>query len=188
LFSLNHALERLGFKSTIASDPQQIRDPDLLVLPGVGNFSAASRNLESLRERILELAEEGVSILGICLGMQLLFSESEEGEGQGLGLFQGKNIRLPDRLKVPHMGWNTVDIVGQNRILNDVENKSYVYFVHSYYPVPLEREIVVAETTYGVTFPSVVERENIYGTQFHPEKSGESGLRILRNLLRIIRR
>jgi glutamine amidotransferase len=165
-----------------------VGDADLLVLPGVGNFFAAARNMESQRERILELAEDGISILGICLGMQLLFPESDEGEGQGLSLFQGRNVRLPRYLKVPHMGWNTLDIVGESRILKGIENKSHFYFVHSYHPVPLSKKITVAETTYGVTFPSVVEKENICGTQFHPEKSGEQGMRMLRNLLEVVRR
>ena len=178
----------MGFEAAIGSSASQLRDADAVLLPGVGNFSAASRNLASLREEILDKIKTGTPVLGICLGMQLLYSESEEGEGMGLETFQGKNIRLPDSVKVPHMGWNTLNVLKQEALLEDIENGSYVYFVHSYFPVPTDRETVAAETTYGVTFPSVVQETNVHGTQFHPEKSGECGSKILANLLEIVRR
>ena len=120
--------------------------------------------------------------------MQLFFPESEEGEGEGLALFQGKNVQLPNFVKVPHMGWNTLRIIRQNELLEDVQDESYVYFVHSCYPVPIDKDIICAETTYGTTFASAIAKQNIYGTQFHPEKSDKSGLRILKNFVKIVKR
>jgi len=166
----------------------QLENADAVVLPGVGNFSAGSKNIEPFKEKILELSAEGLPILGVCLGMQLFFPESEEGEGKGLALFEGKNVWLPSSVKVPHMGWNTLHIIRQNKLLEGIQEEAYFYFVHSCYPVPANKNIVCAETAYGVTFASVVAKQNIYGTQFHPEKSGESGLRILRNFIAIVKR
>jgi len=188
IFSLRIALEEAGFDVTVGSSPLHLRNTDIIVLPGVGNFSAASGKLAPLREEILTQVKGGTPIFGICLGMQIFFHESEEGEGRGLALFQGKNIRLPSFVKVPHMGWNTLSIVRQSTLLEDIKNESCVYFVHSCYPVPTEHDITVAETTYGVVFPSVTERRNVYGTQFHPEKSSESGLKILTNLRKATQR
>ncbi len=120
--------------------------------------------------------------------MQLLFTESIEGEGKGLSLLEGKVVSLPSSVKVPHMGWNTLRIVKRHKLLDGVTQESFVYFVHSYYPVVMNKEIIVAETTYGVVFPSIVAERNVYGMQFHPEKSGETGMRILKNLLKIVKR
>jgi len=185
---LKRALEKVGFNSVIESSPSQLKDADAIVLPGVGNFSAALKNLEPLKEEIHELVRGGIPVLGICLGMQLFFPESEEGEGTGLALFQGKNVLLPSFVKVPHMGWNTLRIVKKNELLEDIQNESYVYFVHSCYPVPIDKNIICAETTYGITFASAISKQNIYGTQFHPEKSSDSGFKILRNFIRIVER
>ena len=165
-----------------------LKHADAIVLPGVGNYSAGSKNLESFKEKILELIRDGLPVLGVCLGMQLFFPESEEGEGKGLALLKGKNVWLPCSVKVPHIGWNTLHIIRQNKLLEGLQDESYFYFIHSCYPVPIDRGIICAETTYGVTFASVVAKQNIYGTQFHPEKSGESGLRILRNFIGIVER
>jgi glutamine amidotransferase len=188
LFSLRCALDKVGFDSVIRTSPLQLKDADLVVLPGVGSFPAASRNLSSLRDEILTQVRDGMPLLGICLGMQLLFCKSEEGEGRGLELLQGKNERLPGSVKVPQMGWNTLEILRPSRILENIEDGSYMYFVHSYHSVPLDNDVIVAETTYGTAFPSAVEKQNVYGTQFHPEKSGQSGLKILSNLFEITRR
>lgn len=185
---MKHALEKVGFNSTIGSSQAQLKNADAIVLPGVGNFSAALKNLGYLKEEIHELIRSGIPVLGICLGMQLFFSESEEGEGTGLALFQGKNVQLPSFVKVPHMGWNTLRIIRQNELLEDIPNESYVYFVHSCYPVPMDKDIICAETTYGTTFASAIEKQNVYGTQFHPEKSDELGLKILKNFVRITKR
>lgn len=157
-------------------------------MPGVGSFSAASQNLEPFKSKIIELAEGCVPLLGVCLGMQLIFAESEEGKGSGLSLFPGRVVRLPSSVKIPHMGWNTLHVVRQNELLDDVREESFVYFVHSYYSVPLNQEVIVAETTYEVTFASVIAEHDVYGTQFHPEKSGETGLTLLRNFAKIAKR
>jgi len=185
---LKHALEKVGFNSIIGSSSLQLKDADAIVLPGVGNFSAALKNLGYLKEEISERVRSGIPVLGICLGMQLFFPESEEGEGIGLALFQGKNVQLPSFVKVPHMGWNTLCIVRQNELLEDIQNESYFYFVHSCYPVPMDKNIICAETTYGVTFVSAIAKQNVYGTQFHPEKSDAVGLRFLENFVRIVER
>ena len=185
---MKHALEKVGFNSTTKSSPSRLKEADAIVLPGVGNFSAALKNLEPLKEEICDIAKDGIPVLGICLGMQLFFPESEEGEGEGLAFFQGKSVQLPSSVKVPHMGWNTLHIVKQNELLEGVQDESYVYFVHSLYPVPMDKDIICAETTYGTTFASAIVKPNIYGTQFHPEKSDKLGLRILKNFFEITKR
>jgi glutamine amidotransferase len=188
LLSLKCALEKVGLSTTIGLSTRQIRKADAIALPGVGNFSAAAAKLDAVKEELVDAVERGTPVFGICLGLQLFFPESEEGTGKGLALFRGKNVRLPSSVKVPHMGWNTLRIVKQNEILDDVEDEAYVYFVHSLYPVPVDKEIVCAETDYGATFTSAIAAKNVYGTQFHPEKSGNIGLRILRNFAKIVTR
>ncbi|MCW3997313.1 MAG: imidazole glycerol phosphate synthase subunit HisH [Candidatus Bathyarchaeota archaeon] len=188
LFSLKNALETVGLGVKISNSFEQLKTLAAVALPGVGNFSAAIRKLDSVQEFINTIIENGTPILGICLGMQLFFQRSDEGPGQGLGIFRGKNVRLPSFVKVPHMGWNTLNIVTQNEILDNIENQSFVYFVHSHYPVPVDKKIIAAETEYGETFTSMLAYKNIFGTQFHPEKSGDIGLEILRNFARIVKR
>ena len=188
LFSLKNALEIVGLNVKISKSFEELKKVDAVALPGVGNFSAAVRKLESAKEFIHAVIRNGIPVLGICLGMQLFFQRSDEGPGLGLGIFKGKNIRLSKSVKVPHMGWNTLNIVTQNEILDNVKNQSFVYFVHSLYPVPENREIIATETDYGETFTSMVAYKNIFGTQFHPEKSGDIGLEILKNFARIVKR
>jgi len=188
LLSLKCALEKVGLSTTTGLSTRQIKKADAIALPGVGNFSAAAAKLEAVKEGLVDAVKSGIPIFGICLGMQLFFPESEEGAGNGLALFEGKTIRLPSSVKVPHMGWNTLRIVKQNEILDGVNDEAYVYFVHSLYPVPVDKEIVCAETDYGTTFTSAIARKNVYGTQFHPEKSGDIGLRILRNFAKLVKR
>jgi glutamine amidotransferase len=188
LLSLKCALEKVGLSTTIGLSTRQIRKADAITLPGVGNFSAAAAKLDAVKEELVDAVERGTPVFGICLGLQLFFPESEEGTGKGLALFRGKNVRLPSSVKVPHMGWNTLRIVKQNEILDGVEDEAYVYFVHSLYPVPVDKEIVCAETDDGATFTSAIAAKNVYGTQFHPEKSGDIGLRILRNFAKIVTR
>jgi glutamine amidotransferase len=188
LLSLKCALEKVGLSTTIGLSTRQIKKADAIALPGVGNFSAAAAKLEAVKEELVDAVKSGIPVFGICLGMQLFFPESEEGAGNGLALFEGKTVRLPNSVKVPHMGWNTLRIVKQNEILDGVNDEAYVYFVHSLYPVPIDKEIVCAETDYGATFTSAIARKNVYGTQFHPEKSGDVGLRILRNFAKLVKR
>lgn len=188
LFSLKNALEKVGLNVKISQALKESNSVDGLALPGVGSFPAALEKIEPVREAIRSLVDNGTPILGICLGMQLFFEKSDEGQGKGLSFFKGNNIRLSSSVKIPHMGWNTINIIKQNEILNNIKNNSYVYFVHSHYPVPLEKEVITTETEYGELFTSMVSFKNIFGTQFHPEKSGDIGLEILRNFANIVKR
>ena len=188
LLSLKCALQKVGLNVKVGLSPQQIKSADALALPGVGNFSAAAAKLDAVREELMDTVKSGTPVFGICLGLQLFFQESEEGAGKGLALFEGRTVRLPSSVKVPHMGWNTLRMVKQNEIWEGVDDEAYVYFVHSLYPVPVDKEIVCAETDYGATFTSAIASKNVYGTQFHPEKSGDIGLKILRNFAKIVTR
>lgn len=188
LLSLKFALEKAGLNAKITAPTQQLKEADAIALPGVGNFSAAAKALASVKEELVDTVENGTPVLGICLGLQLFFQESEEGPGEGLAFFKGKDVRLTGPVKVPHMGWNSLRMVKQNELFDGVDDDAYVYFVHSLYPVPLDKEIVCAETEYGETFTSAVASKNVYGTQFHPEKSGDVGLKILKNFARTVKK
>jgi glutamine amidotransferase len=181
LLSLKFALEKAGLKAKIAAPTQRLKDADAIALPGVGNFSAAAKALEPVKQDLADLVQAGTPILGICLGLQLYFESSEEGPGAGLGFFKGKNVRLTGKVKVPHMGWNTLQETRENELFSGVADGAYVYFVHSLFPVPEDKEIICTQTEYGQTFTSSVASGNIFGTQFHPEKSGDIGLQILKN-------
>jgi glutamine amidotransferase len=194
LRSVHKGFERLGFQATVTQDPAVIRKASGLVIPGVGAFKKAMGNLEELRlvAPIIEFIESGKPFLGICLGLQLLFSESEEfGVQSGLGVFKGRVVRFPfsfpgsfpseDSLKVPHMGWNAVHIRKRLPALEGIEEGANFYFVHSYYPIPEDQEIVTTTTDYGGEFASSVGRGNLFACQFHPEKSQAFGLKILEN-------
>ena len=188
LLSLKCALEKVGLEVEIGVSEQQLKKADAIALPGVGSFSAVATRLDAVRETLLNAVENGTPLIGICLGMQLLFPASEEGPGKGLALFEGKNIRLQGEVKVPHMGWNTLRLVKQNPLFDGVADESYVYFVHSLYPIPADKDIVASETEYGTTFASAITSKNVLGTQFHPEKSGDIGLNILENFVKIVKR
>jgi glutamine amidotransferase len=181
------ALKRTGLEVELTSDPMKIRVADGLVLPGVGNFGAASRMLEPYREALSEALETGKPMLGSCLGMQLLFESSEEAKGDGLGFIKGCIRRFGEEVKIPHMGWNQVMPTKPCPLLEGVEG-DYFYFVHSFYPDPADATNVVAATEYGSRFVSVVSRGCLYGTQFHPEKSGASGATLLRNYAGLLKR
>jgi glutamine amidotransferase len=194
LRSVHKGFERVGFQATVTQDPMKIKGALGLVLPGVGAFRMAMENLRSLRlvDPILTFIESGRPFLGICLGLQLLFRESEEfGYQEGLGVFRGRVVRFPfgdstarstrSGLKVPHMGWNAVQLKKRLPALDGIENGAHFYFVHSYYPIPEEPEIVATTTDYGGEFTSSVGRGNLFACQFHPEKSQTLGLRILKN-------
>jgi imidazole glycerol-phosphate synthase subunit HisH len=188
LLSLKTALEKAGLSVTIGTTKADLADADAIALPGVGSFTAALEKLDTVKDTLEKKMSEGTPILGICLGMQLFFEASEEGPGEGLSFFQGKVVELPKTVKVPQMGWNTINISKQNPLLTDIPEGAYVYFVHSLYPKPADQSIVLTRTEYGVTFTSAVAQGNIYGTQFHPEKSGEVGLKILKNFAKIVSR
>ncbi len=184
LRSVQKGLEKVGQEAKIVQDPEAIRQASGVVLPGVGAFTDAMKSLaeRGLIEVVKEVALSGKPFLGICLGMQLLFEASEEGEPiPGLALMKGKVRRLPPGLKVPHMGWNQLEIASPTPIIKGVEPGSAYYFVHSYYVDPTEKELVTTWTEYGIKFPSIVTKNNIVGIQFHPEKSSTLGLQILKN-------
>ena len=186
LRSVQKALEQVGHPAVITSDPSQLRDAERIVLPGVGGFRDAMRELEARRliEPIRQAIAEDKPFLGICLGLQLLFDVSyEEGEHPGLGILPGRVVRfaLPRGFKVPHMGWNQARIRRPAPILKDIEEGSYFYFVHSYYVEPAEDQVVAIETDYHRPFCAMIWRERLFATQFHPEKSQQLGLRVLKN-------
>lgn len=188
LLSLKVALENAGLTVKITPPTTQLKKADAIALPGVGNFTAASKSLEPIKTDLVGAVKDGTPILGICLGLQLFFQTSQEGPGEGLAFFKGKNIRLKGNVKIPHMGWNSLRIVKQTELFDGVSDGAYVYFVHSLYPEPADKTIICAQTTYSETFTSAVADRNIFGTQFHPEKSGDVGLKILQNFARIVAR
>jgi glutamine amidotransferase len=189
LRSVTKALESIGARVELTSDPVRITAAAGAVLPGVGAFSAGMRNLQSLGllPAIQERIAEGKPLLGICLGLQLLFSLSEEhGLHEGLGVICGKVVRFSGELKIPHMGWNTIRPVRQppaGILFEGIPDDSFFYFVHSYYVVPEDPSVVAATTVYGGEFASAVVKDNLFAVQFHPEKSGERGLKILENFV-----
>jgi glutamine amidotransferase len=186
LLSLKTALEKAGLNASIGTTARDLGKADAIALPGVGSFTAASNKLCDVKEILQTKIKEGTPLLGICLGLQLFFESSQEGPGEGLALFEGKNMQLPNTVKVPHMGWNTLKIIKTNELFNGISEGTYVYFVHSLYPVPQDNSIVCTTTEYGTTFTSAVASKNIYGTQFHPEKSGDVGLQILKNFVKTV--
>ncbi len=186
LLSLKFGFEKAGLKVKISAPSQEFNEIDAIALPGVGNFTAAAKALEPVKRTLVEAVDSGTPVLGICLGLQLYFESSEEGPGGGLALFKGRNVRLKGPIKVPHMGWNTLQKIRENELFEGVPDGAYVYFVHSLYPVPKEKEIITTQTEYFQTFTSSIASKNIYGTQFHPEKSGDVGLQILKNFAKVV--
>ncbi len=189
LRSLKNAFRKVGADCVISNMEKDLAKSDGLVLPGVGAFRDAITNLEPLFDFIFDYIREGKPLLGVCLGMQLLFSEStEDGLFKGLDIIKGRVIKLPSSVKIPHIGWNTLIKNSKNNLLlRDVPDNSYVYFVHSYYPVPENPKIIIALTEYGVTFPSIIQDKNVCATQFHPEKSGSVGIKIVENFAKFCR-
>ncbi|RGD64896.1 imidazole glycerol phosphate synthase subunit HisH [Lachnospiraceae bacterium OF09-6] len=190
LKSVEKALHYLGKEVIVTRDPEQLRQVDKVILPGVGAFGDAMAKLKEyhLDTLIHEIADSGKPFLGICLGLQLLFEESEESPGvEGLGILKGKIKRIPDEdgLKVPHIGWNSLHLEHNGRLFQNIPENSYVYFVHSYYLEAQDPEIVKASTEYGVHIHASVEKGNVFACQFHPEKSSETGLQILKNFAEI---
>ncbi|WP_226011591.1 imidazole glycerol phosphate synthase subunit HisH [Halomicrobium salinisoli] len=211
LRSVTRGLERADAAVRLTDDPAEFDAADGIVLPGVGAFSEGMENAGPFRDALAEQAEAGKPLFGICLGMQMLLTTSEEaahagqGDVEGLDLIPGRNVRFDTDQTVPHMGWNELDVQRDHPLVEGVDSVApkgqrgngaasggsvdgeYAYFVHSYYAEPDDPDAVVTTTDYGVDFPSIVanERGNVFGTQFHPEKSGETGLRILRNFVDI---
>ena len=192
LRSATRGLERAGATVEIVDDPDRLVDADGIVLPGVGAFREGVENAGPFRDELVAAAERGQPIFGICLGMQMLLTTSEEGEREGQGsadgldLIPGTNVRFDQGQKVPHMGWNELVVERDHPLVEGVDGE-HAYFVHSYYAILDDENAVVATTDYGIEFPSVVANESgtVFGTQFHPEKSGETGLQILRNFVEI---
>jgi imidazole glycerol-phosphate synthase subunit HisH len=184
LRSVQKALEKVGAAAVISSDPERIAEADKIVLPGVGAFQDAIERLRSsgMVPPILDHIQRGKPMLGICLGLQLLFSKShEDGEHEGLGVFAGEVVRFAEvpGLKVPHMGWNQIRIRRQAPILEEIPDGTNFYFVHSYHVIPRDEKLIAAETDYPNPFVSMIWRDNLFATQFHPEKSQRAGLAML---------
>jgi len=192
LFSLKTALERNGAENvSILHKLNDVEDFNGLILPGVGNFDPAIKSVEPSKGAMVQAVENaikgGVPILGICLGMEMLFKKSEEGTLDGLKILDGEVIMLPKiRVKIPHMGWNNISITRKDsKLLRGVPNGAWVYFVHSYYVRPAEESLVAATSAYGSVIPALVENGNLFGTQFHPEKSGSIGAIMIKNFLKV---
>ncbi|MCI8597579.1 MAG: imidazole glycerol phosphate synthase subunit HisH [Lachnospiraceae bacterium] len=186
LKSVEKALLYLGEQPLITRDREKILQADKVILPGVGNFGDAMNKIRSykLEEVIHQVVQKGTPFLGICLGLQLLFERSDEAPGiLGLGILKGEILKIPDKegLKIPHIGWNSLKLQNEGRLFRNVEKEPYVYFVHSYYLKAEEEQIVKAVTEYGTRIHASVEKDNVFACQFHPEKSSQTGLEILKN-------
>ena len=184
LRSVEKAFASMNIPLEVSDDPDRIRSAEKLVLPGVGAFADAMSNLQAkdLVAAIRESVGSGTPLLGLCLGLQLLFSESEEfGRTEGFDFIPGKVRRLPDRMLVPHIGWNQLHLQRSDPLLEGIGEDSFVYFVHSYYADPEDPRDILATTDYDIEFPSIARRGNVWATQFHPEKSQDVGLRMLKN-------
>lgn len=191
LRSVQKGFEKVGFDAVVTADPKVVLEAERIVLPGVGAFRDCMRNLETggFVEPILRVIREGRPFLGICLGLQLLFTESEEfGRHQGLDIIPGTVVRFPEgmmengeKLAVPHMGWNQLSFASRSPVFAGIDAGTNVYFVHSYYVKPDDSAVVATTTRYGIEFCSSIWRDNVVATQFHPEKSQEKGLQILKN-------
>ena len=185
LRSVARAVEKAGVVPMVTSEPAALEGADGVILPGVGSGPAAMSALQSrgLVEPLLDYIASGRPFLGVCLGLQLLLDATDEGDADCLGLVPGRVRRLPDGLKVPHMGWNTVEFQREHPLWQGIPQGSHFYFVHSYYADPVARANVAGVTEYGVPFCSIYARDNVVATQFHPEKSGENGLRVYANFI-----
>jgi glutamine amidotransferase len=184
IFSLKNSLEKNGAQVDIITSLNKSKEYSGLLLPGVGNFDPAVRSIRDYSSTdFQDYVGESMPVLGICLGMEMFFAKSEEGKEQGLNVINGEVVLLPNTMKVPHMGWNNLEIRRQNNFLDGIDDGSWVYFVHSYMVKTKETELIVADTDYGIKVPAVIEQKNFIGTQFHPEKSGKIGSLMLNNFL-----
>lgn len=191
LKSIKNGFTKIGVETRVTNDLNDLRKAEALVLPGVGAFGHTMNNLRKYGNTIHEHVDSGKPFLGICMGLQVLFSRSQESEGvEGLNIFEGGVKKFPDSLinegfKIPHMGWNNLQIKRSCPILEDIED-DYMYFVHSYYVSPSDENIIAATVDYGVEVPAVICKDQVFATQFHPEKSGPTGLKILENFVELI--
>ncbi len=190
LHSVKNALDFLGAENCVTKERQTILSADKVILPGVGSFGDAMDNLRrnGLEDTVKKAAESGKPFLGICLGLHLLFEGSEETPNvKGLGIFKGNVVKIPkkDKLKIPHMGWNSLELPKESKILKNIGDEPFVYFVHSYYIKPEDEGLISAYTEYGSKLGVAIEKDNIFATQFHPEKSGKIGMQILKNFIEL---
>lgn len=184
IFSLKNSLEKVGATVDVITNFDDTNTYSGLLLPGVGNFDPAMNSIRDFSKIQFQDYVGNMPVLGICLGMEMFFAKSEEGKERGLDVIDGEVIILPSSMKVPHMGWNNLEIKKPGKILEGVENDAWVYFVHSYRVKPESNDVITAESDYGIKVPAVVEHENFFGTQFHPEKSSIVGKIMLENFLK----
>ena len=185
IFSLRKALEKNNAEVDIITSFDKSKEYNGLLLPGVGNFDPAIRSVRDYSATdFKEYVGTNTPVLGICLGMEMFFEKSEEGKENGLNILDGEVVILPNTMKIPHMGWNSLEIKRDSKILDGVDNGSWVYFVHSYRVKPQNNELIIADADYGIKIPAVIEQNNFIGTQFHPEKSGKVGAIMIKNFLR----
>ncbi len=184
IFSLKSSLEKNGAQVDVITNLDKINGYSGLLLPGVGNFDPAIKSLNTSKVAFQDLTKNKIPVLGICLGMEMFFEKSEEGKLNGLGVLEGEVVILPNKFKIPHMGWNDLQVKKSSVLLEGVKEGSWVYFVHSYRVKPKNENIVKADSDYGISVPAVIENENLFGTQFHPEKSGKIGAQMIKNFLR----
>ena len=189
IFSLKNSLEKTGAIVDVITDFDKPNIYSGLLLPGVGNFDPAIKNIcKSSKTDFNDYVKDNTPVLGICLGMEMFFEKSEEGNEKGLGVIKGDVIILPSLMKVPHMGWNNLEIKKSGKILEGVKDDAWVYFVHSYMVKPTNSDVITAESDYGIKVPAVVEQGNFFGTQFHPEKSGKVGKIMIQNFLNVCKK
>ena len=189
IFSLKTSLEKNGASVDVITSFDQTKNYSGLLLPGVGNFDPAIRSIRDYSTiQFKDFVKDKIPVLGICLGMEMFFERSEEGKEKGLDVLNGEVLLLPENMKVPHMGWNSLQIKKPSKLLEGVDNGSWVYFVHSYRANPSNEEIVVANADYGINVPAVIEDGLYFGTQFHPEKSGKIGSLMIKNFLRVCKK
>ncbi len=184
IFSLKSSLEKNNAEVDVITNLDKMNNYSGLLLPGVGNFDPAIQSLNPCKTAFQDLTNNQVPVLGICLGMEMFFEKSEEGNLGGLGVLKGEVILLPNKFKIPHMGWNDLQIKKSSLLLEGVKEGSWVYFVHSYRVKPNNDEIIKADSDYGISVPAVIEKGTLFGTQFHPEKSGKVGSKMIKNFLR----
>jgi len=185
IFSLKTSLEKNDAEVDVITSFDKANNYSGLFLPGVGNFDPAIKSIRDYSKTdFTDYVSDKMPVLGICLGMEMFFEKSEEGKEKGLGVIDGEVVLLPHEMKIPHMGWNDINIKKQSKIVEGVKDGSWVYFVHSYRVKPKNVDLVVADSDYGITIPAIIEYGNFFGTQFHPEKSGKIGSIMIRNFLR----